>query len=60
MPSRGERKPEGGKAQEGNGRWCGVTLVLDATDSRVAKALKSGRAELAPVFGSVGEVRSTA
>jgi hypothetical protein len=28
-PSREEGEPEGGEAQEGTGRWCGVTLVLD-------------------------------
>lgn len=29
LPSREEGEPEGGEAQEGTGRWCGVTLVLD-------------------------------
>lgn len=29
LPSREEGEPEGGEAQEGTGRRCGVTLVLD-------------------------------
>jgi hypothetical protein len=42
FPSRVEREPEGGEAQEGIGRWYGVTPVLDATDSRVATSPEVG------------------